>query len=167
MDRNLANFSVSYMDDPTGEKRSGRQGLRYSGSSRPGYIGFILEISLLCFADINFLGSYTESAFQLRVAGDSDQILWPNSDSMTSSVTFWMRHSFYWKASQAGVPGHAYLVYTKLSLCFLFRKQNHFTETYSWLQQAQVSSNQILFLSPSLSLFPFLMVFIGLAFTES
>lgn len=52
MDRNLASFSVSYMDDPIGEKRSGRQSLRYSGSSRPGYIGFILEISLWCFADM-------------------------------------------------------------------------------------------------------------------
>lgn len=47
MDRNLADFSVSYMDDPGGGKRSGRQGLRYSGSSRPGYIGYILEISFV------------------------------------------------------------------------------------------------------------------------
>ena len=133
------------------------------------WLYWLYSRNIICDAlqTCNFPGSYTESAFQLGVAGDSDQILWPNSDSVTSYMTFWIRHSFYWKAPQARVPGHACLVYTKLSLCFLFRKQNHFTETYSWLQQAQVSSNQILFLSPSLGLFPFLMIFIGLAFTES
>ena len=116
-------FAVSYEDDLTAETQNGWQGLRYSGSSRSGLIGFISEMSFKVFS----------------------------RDETFQEVTK--------KAHSGGQLGFSFSTLVQI-ISLPFRTRNHFSQTHSWLWQAQASSSQTLSLPLSWLLFLFLIPFL-------